>query len=216
MTKLDVKKITQSRLDLNQYYQVEHPKTQIYLHHTAGNGDAVGVARYFNATPIKVATAFIIGESGEIVQCYSSKHWAYHLGLKQSIFTKYKVPYKQLDQLSIGIEITNWGPITKKNNKFFNYVFREVDQKNVIELNTPYKGHKFWYKYTPEQIESTRQLLVYLCETYNIPKNYSFEIFDICPKALKGEAGIFTHNSVRTDKSDIYPCPKMIKMLENL
>jgi hypothetical protein len=70
--------------------------------------------------------------------------------------------------------------------------------------------------YTDAQIESTRQLLVYLCDQYKIPKDYQSIIFDIDKRALRGEAGIFTHNSVRKDKSDIYPCPRMIAMLENL
>lgn len=34
--------------------------------------------------------------------------------------------------------------------------------------------------------------------------------------ANRGEAGVFTHNSVRMDKVDIYPHPKMIAMLKSL
>ena len=59
-------------------------------------------------------------------------------------------------------------------------------------------------------------VLVYLCDTYGISKEYFDSIFDIDKRALKGENGIFTHNSVRHDKSDIYPCPRMIEMLKNL
>jgi len=29
-------------------------------------------------------------------------------------------------------------------------------------------------------------------------------------------SGIYTHNSVRPDKSDMYPCPRVIEMLKNL
>ena len=35
-------------------------------------------------------------------------------------------------------------------------------------------------------------------------------------KADKNEKGIYTHNSVRRDKSDVYPCPRLIEMLKNL
>lgn len=216
MTKLDVSKIVQCRLDADQYLQIQQPKKQIYLHHTAGGGDAKSVARYFNKTTERVATAFIIGESGEIVQCFPSWHWAYHLGLKQQVFTKNKLAYRQLDALSIGIEICNWGPIQKKGCEYYNYVGGLVKPENVITLDKPYKGHVLWYNYTPEQIESTRQLLVYLCERYDIPKTYKPDIFDVTTRALKGEAGIYTHNSVRYDKSDIYPHPEVIKMLQNL
>ena len=126
------------------------------------------------------------------------------------------VAYKSLDKISIGIEICNYGPLTKKNGYYYNYVGGKVDYTQVTILDKKYKGHIYWQRYTDEQIESTRQLLVYLCDTYGISKEYNDSIFNIDNRALKGENGIFTHNSVRHDKSDIYPCPRMIEMLKNL
>ena len=216
MQKLDISKITQCRLSPEQFFNEKHTKRQIYLHHTAGGGDAKSVARYFNKTTERVATAFIVGNSGEIVQCFSSQDWAYHLGLKSSIFTKHKLVYRSLDKTSVGIEICNWGPLRYSGGKYYNYVGGEVLPKDVIKLDSPFKKHLYWQKYTPEQIESTRQLLDYLCNTYDIPRSYNEDIFDISLRALKGEAGIYTHNSVRTDKSDIFPQPDMVEMLKNL
>ena len=213
---LDLQKIVQERLDSNQYNHEEHPKRQIYLHHTAGGPSAVNVAKFFNSQQGKVATAFIIGANGTIVQCFSSKHWAYHLGLKEDIFNEAGVGYQSLDKISVGIEICNYGPLTKRNGYYYNYLNARVDYTEVEFLATKYKGHIYWQKYTDAQIESTRQLLVYLCDTYKIPRDYYASIFDIDTRALQGERGIFTHNSVRKDKSDIYPCPRMITMLESL
>jgi len=213
---LDTTKIVQKRLSNDQFIQEEHPKKQIYLHHTAGGGNPVAVANYFQQKEGKVATAFVIGEKGTIVQLFSSKHWAYHLGLKPEVFAEIGVTYRSLDKISIGIEICNFGPLKKQNGYFVNYVGGRVDRSQVTELNGKYKGHIFWQKYTDEQIESTRQLLVYLCDAYGISKDYFDSIFDIDKRALRGENGIFTHNSVRHDKSDIYPCPRMIEMLKNL
>ena len=213
---LDITKIVQNRLSNDQFIQEEHKKKQIYLHHTAGGGNPIAVAKYFEQKEGKVATAFVIGEKGTIVQLFSSKHWAYHLGLKPEVFSDMGVTYQSLDKISIGIEICNYGPLKKQNGYFVNYVGGRVDRSQVTELNGKYKGHIFWQKYTDAQIESTRQLLVYLCDTYGISKQYFDSIFDIDKRALKGENGIFTHNSVRHDKSDIYPCPRMIEMLKNL
>jgi len=213
---LDLQKIVQERLDSNQYNHEEHPKRQIYLHHTAGGPSATNVAKFFNSQPGRVATAFIIGAKGTIVQCFSSKHWAYHLGLNQEVFTEAGVSYQSLDKISIGIEICNYGPLTKRNGYYYNYLGARVDYTEVEFLDKKYKGHIYWQKYTDAQIESTRQLLVYLCDQYKIPRTYFATIFDIDKRALRGESGIFTHNSVRKDKSDIYPCPRMITMLESL
>lgn len=214
--KLDISKIVQQRLTADQYHQDKHPKQQIYLHHTAGGSSAISVANFFQSQKGTVATAFVISGSGTIVQLFSSKDWAYHLGLQQDVFDAQDVPYKQLDKISIGIEICNYGMLTKRNGYFYNYVGGKVDYKEVEILKTKYKGHIYWQKYTDAQIESTRQLLVYLCDTYGISKDYFDSIFDIDKRALRGENGIFTHNSVRHDKSDIYPCPRMIEMLKNL
>lgn len=213
---LDISKIVQVPLDKNQYFQELHPKSQIYLHHTAGGPSGIAVAKFFNSKPGTVATAFVISGSGAIVQCFSSKHWAYHLGLDKQVFADQVVSYRSLDKTSIGIEICNYGPLTKRNGYYYNYVGGKVDYKEVTTLKEKYKGFYLWQSYTDAQIESTRQLLVYLCDTYDIPRTYFASIFDIDKRALRGEKGIFTHNSVRKDKSDIYPCPRMIAMLETL
>ena len=213
---LDIQKIVQHRLSKGQFFEENTDKSQIYLHHTAGNGNAEGVARFWNSNDSQIATAFVIGENGTIVQCFSSKHWAWHLGIDSQDFVTRGLPYKNLNKLSVGIEVCNWGMLKEKNGKFYNYVNGEVNASYVTTLETSYKGYKHWYKYTDAQIESLRQLVVYLCETYNIPKTYRKEIFDLDNEAFKGTRGIYTHNSVRKDKADIYPCPRMIKMLENL
>ena len=214
--KLDISKIKQARLKESQFFAEESLKTQIYLHHTAGGGNAEAVSRYWNGNTERIATAFIIGQNGLIVQCFSSRHWAWHLGVGQKEFKAQGVPYTNLNKTSVGIEVCNWGYLKEKDGKFYNYVNARVPESMVTTLDQPYKGYKHWYKYTDAQIESTRQLLVYLCETYDIPKEYRSEIFGLDKEAFKGTAGIYTHNSVRKDKSDIYPCPRMIEMLKKL
>jgi N-acetyl-anhydromuramyl-L-alanine amidase AmpD len=216
MKKLDIQAIKQVRLKDNQYFAESSPKTQIYLHHTAGNGNAEGVSRYWNGNDSRIATAFIIGENGTIVQCFSSKHWAWHLGIDQEDFARNGAKYSNLNKLSVGIEVCNWGYLKKKGDKYYNYAGGVVNPSYVTELETPYKGYKYWYKYSDAQIESLRQLVVYLCETYDIPKDYRSEIWSIDKEAFKGSKGIFTHNSVRKDKSDMYPCPRVIEMLKNI
>lgn len=213
---LDISKIKQVRLKESQFFSEESAKTQIYLHHTAGNGNAETVSRYWNGTSDRVATAFVVGQDGLIVQCFSSKHWAWHLGISKAEFKGQGAKYQNLDKASVGIEVCNWGYLKEKDGKFYNYVNARVPESMVTTLEEPFKGFKHWYKYTDAQIESTRQLLVYLCDTYNIPREYRAQIFSLDKEAFKGTPGIYTHNSVRKDKSDIYPCPRMIQMLENL
>jgi len=66
------------------------------------------------------------------------------------------------------------------------------------------------------QIAALKDVLIYLCNAFQINRVYNPDIFDISKRAFAGENGIFTHNSVRKDKWDMYPCPRMIAMLSSL
>lgn len=115
--KLDIQSIKQVRLKDNQYFAEVSPKTQVYLHHTAGNGNAEGVSKYWNGNDSRIATAFIIGENGTIVQCFSSKHWAWHLGIDAEDFVRNGAKYSNLNKSSVGIEVCNWGYLKKKRRQ---------------------------------------------------------------------------------------------------
>lgn len=212
--------LIQTPFSESQYIKEELPKSQIYLHHTAGGPDGVKVFQYWGGNSERIATCVAISGKGsvdgQIVQGFSSKYWAFHLGLKESTFQKHGVPYRSLDRTSIGIEICNWGQLKKVGTKYFNYVNREVPAAEVIQLDTPYKGYEYFHNYTDKQIESVKDLLLLWNNRYGIPLDYNEDIWDISKRALKGESGVYTHNSVRSDKIDVYPAPKLIEMLKSL
>lgn len=223
---LDVTKIKQVPLSESQYLKEEAVKTQIVLHHTAGNSSGPATIKMWNTDDRgRIATCVTISGKGlskdtfdgEICQAFSSKYWAYHLGIKGDVFRANGVPAKNLDKTSIGIEICSWGPLEKRGDKFYNYVDREVPADQVTELATPYKGHKYYHRYTDAQIESVRQLLTYWKQLYNIDLTYrDADMWTVSKRALLGENGVYTHNSYRKDKTDIHPCPRMIAMLKTL
>ena len=219
-------KITQYPFNKAQYVQEEYKKTQIYLHHTAGNANPYGVYKDWEKNEERVATCMVVGGKnspdnsswvdGEIIQGFASKHWAFHLGLKESTFDKYGVKYQSIDRISIGIEICNWGQLTLKDGKFYNYVNKEVPKEEVVELTNPHRGYKYYHAYTDAQIDAVEEILRILKVKFNIPIKYNPDIWDITTRALKGEPGVYTHNSVRTDKVDVSPQPKLIDMLKSL
>jgi N-acetyl-anhydromuramyl-L-alanine amidase AmpD len=204
----------------SQYVKEETNKTQIYLHHTAGNASGVATFKFWESNKERVATCVCISgpgaNDGQVVQGFSSKYWAFHLGLKESTFNNVGLPYKSIDKNSIGIEICNWGNLTKVGDKFFTYTNREIPANEVIELDVPYKGQRFFHNYSNAQIESVKNLLLLWKVRYNIPLKYRDDIWQISKNALSGVPGVYTHNSVRNDKIDIYPHPKMIEMLKSL
>lgn len=226
---LDVNTLIQYKLDETQYYKEEHNKSQIIFHHTAGNSNPYNVIDFWNSNPERIGTAFVIGgnpntakhktkdwKDGEIIQAFSSKYWAYHLGLKQEVFTKAGVPYKPLDKTTIAIELCSWGQLQLKQGKYINYVGGEVPANEVIAYSTPFRGFKFYHRYTDAQIESLIKLMKYLCEKFNIPKTYNADIWDISPRVLSGDPGISTHVSLRSDKFDNHPQIELIQGLQAL
>jgi N-acetyl-anhydromuramyl-L-alanine amidase AmpD len=207
MSKLDISKIVQARLKPNQFFAQRFDKKQIVLHHTVSGAKAENVQADWNRTPARIGTAFIIDGDGDIYQCFSSAEWCHHLGCKTKNNTL-------LNQQSIGIEICAWGGITEKSGKFYNAYNREVPANEVVKLPKKWRGYDYFHKYNDKQIEATRQLLVYLCDTYKIPKTYQEDMWDVSKKALRGDAGVWTHVSFRKDKSDLFPQEEMIKMLK--
>lgn len=212
--------IRQINFPESQYIGEVFPKAQIYLHHTAGGPNAENVFNGWGTTRDRIATCVVINgygsNDGQIVQGFSSKFWAYHLGINNSHFSRFRLPFTNLDRISIGIEICNWGQLTQKNSKFYNYVNQEVPTTQVYELATPHKGYKYYHNYTDPQIASTKELLLLWRDRYDIPLTYNPDIWDVTPRALKGEKGVFTHNSVRPDKVDVYPHHKLIEMLQTI
>lgn len=219
---LEELKIRQSFLPNNQFMQEEFKKTQIILHHTAGGPNSDNVLAGWKANLEKIATAFIISGpgkgcvDGEIVQAFASKHWAYGLGLKESTFHSLGLKYQSLDKSAIQIEVCNYGFVTEKNGKFYTYVNSEIPASEVTKLDVPYKGYQYWHKYSDAQIESLRKLIIFLGEKYGISVKYKEGIFDISKDALSNTPGVYTHNSYRRDKFDVYPCPRLIAMLKSL
>ncbi len=222
---LDIGKIIQQKLPANCYFQEEIPKTQIFIHHTAGGSNAANVINGWKTRTDRVSTAFVIAgkpasatsgyNDGDIYQAFPSKHWGYHLGLKKAVFTEQGVPYKPLDKTSVAIEICNWGAVTPKNGKYETYIPNAfVPEADVLPLD--YKGKTHYHLYTDAQLAALKDLLVYLCEKYNIPKTYNAGMFDISKDALTGTPGIWTHTSVRKDKVDCSPQPKLLEVLKSL
>ena len=226
MSSLDLKKIKQVPLSESQYIKSDIKKLQIVLHHTAGNSSGPGVIKMWDtdnrgriATCVTISGKGISKDTydGEICQAFSSKYWAYHLGIQPDVFRANGLPYKSLDPLSIGIEICNWGPLTLKDGKYYNYVNREVPADQVCKLDRPYKGHLYYHAYTDAQIESVKQLLIYWSKIWDIPLTYNEkDMWEVSKNALSAVPGLYTHNSYRKDKSDISPQSKMIEMLKSL
>lgn len=202
----------------DQYYREKFNKEQIYLHHTASGRGIDGDFRHWLNAPSRIATCVIVGWDGRIYQLFSSKYWGHHLGIKKSVFDKYDLVNGNLalNRHSIGIEIDSWGPLTEKNGKYYSWAGSVVPKEDVIFYTYGYRGHSYYQKYTEEQIRSVELLLKFWNERYEIPLDYNDDVWKVTRRALCGNPGVFTHNSVRPDKTDVHPQLELIEMWKSL
>lgn len=204
-------------------------KTQIYLHHTASGHNPFRVIDVWEKDKFdskgkrkseRISTPFVIGGKstrgtddnydGLIARCFNEKYWGYHTGWLG----------RTSDGPSIAIEICNYGYLTKnRNGEYVNYVGGIVPEDQVCDLGKDFRGHRYYHKYTDNQLESTKKLILDLSSRFDIPIeniNYDWDWFNYNPNKWKNGKGLRTHVQVRSDKTDLSPQPNLIKMLNSL
>jgi N-acetylmuramoyl-L-alanine amidase len=215
----------------NIYFPETHTKRQIYLHHTTSHSDPTALIEEWQQSAVRSGCSMLIaGEprrlhakftDGDIYSVFPSQYWALHLGIhmpgndlpkyyKDREYTRY------IEKHSIAVTLSSYGPLTLESGRFYSVYRNVVPENEVIEYVEGYRGSRFYHQYTDAQIESLRQALLFLTEQYEIPRIYQPDMWDITEHALKGDPGIFTHASVRTDVTDCHPQPSLIKMLMEL
>ena len=202
-----------------------------FLHHTAGWDNPFNTVSNWNRDKRgRVATQYCIGGTnvkgngskydGVVVECFPNNYLGWHLG---------KVGNFKISKLSGGVELNNFGYLTKKGDKYYTYVKTEVKPEFVCDLGYKFRGHQYWHAYSDKQIESLRLLILHLKDIY--PK---MDLENGLPKLLKEgvhpkdafefnsdaynakQFGLWTHTNVRKDKFDCFPQPELIEMLKGL
>jgi len=209
---------------------VEHPtqKEYLFLHHTAGWNNPYRVVDMWGSDARgRIGTQYIIGGinprsgddsyDGTVLRCFDDEHYAWHLGGVDRYMHKH----------SIGIEVCNFGQLTKKGNEFYTYANTKVNPDQVTTLDRPFRGYKYWHKYSDKQIASLRDLIIYVTELHGISRHVGLQerlthmsprdAFDYYDEAKFGEVkGILSHTSVRPDKFDMFPQDNLVDMLMGL
>ena len=218
LPKLRYEEIIQVDFPEDRFFKEQTTKKQIVLHHTVSGSGAAGDINWWKQNPQRIATAVIIEWNGDIYQLFSSRYWAHHLGTRAA-------NNRALNMGSIGIEIDAWGGLVKYNRKWYPALWdgkkhvantKITPIKNVQTYCDAYRGFYGYEKYTDEQIESVRKLLVYWGDVHNIPLDYNETMFEVSSAALSGTPGVWSHTSFRADKSDVHPQPELIEMLKLL
>ena len=187
-----------------EYVKEECSKSQIVLHHTV-SANGKNTADYFSADKGKsrIAVPYVIDKDGNIYELFEPQYWAYHLGLPHVDNVLYC-------KKSIGIEITNEGPLVKREGSYYWWIDPKTSPRGknkfngtAVDLGKPWRGCQYFAGYTDAQVKATAELTKYLCEKFNIPKEFDGS-FDFNTTYMS-KAGIISHCNVREDKTDISP-----------
>jgi N-acetyl-anhydromuramyl-L-alanine amidase AmpD len=220
-------------LNDGEFFADVREKKQLYIHHTAGSRIARFVVDGWESdkrrkvsadgtNELEVATAFVIGghserwktTDGEILRAFPEYYWAHHLGTKRR-------NNFYLNAHSIGIEICSYGGlIENRAGEIVTTYGQSVKDSEIYDHGTKFRGYRYFQKYTDAQLESLRKLILQLEKQYpglEIKRGiYNTEWFEYNEEAATGERGLWTHTNVRKDKSDCFPQPELIQVLNSL
>ena len=167
------------RLDEDSYYDEPHPKDAIFLHHSGSFHRPDWLVQSWDrdksesTNKIRYGAAFAIGgkdlvEStqdewdGKVIQAFDPSCWSHNLSIKAKNNTF-------LNQKSVAIEICNFGPLDLTlDGRFFSDSKILIPEDQVVELDSAYRGFKYFHKYSDKQLESVSELVKELSSRFEI------------------------------------------------
>ena len=194
-----MKIITTNIMPDKEYVKEETKKTQIVLHHTVSDGTGKAVEDWFESDKgaSRVAVAYVIDKSGNIIELFDPKFWAWHIGKGSTTLN---------NKSSIGIEIVCAGQLWKKGDKYFWFdgTHPFTRENEIFDNKKLWRGSQYFAKYTNEQISAVKDLLNYLFQRFpTIEKKFS-NTFDYNKNYFQFN-GVVHHANLRPDKTDLSP-----------
>lgn len=187
------------------YHATQTKKKSICLHFTVGyiKSDISTLTQEDN----HVSVSYVVDRSGRIYELFPDTDWSFHLG-KDAIGKN-----EDMSKQSIGIEISNYGPLTLYGNQLKTIYPAKAELKDrdtyceasetEFYYKHSYKGYDYYASMTDIQTEAVAALIKYLSRKHNIPMNFmeSDRAFASAKEATSFK-GIFYHTNVRSDKYD--------------
>lgn len=202
-------------------------KNQIVLHHTAGFQSAERDIASWRNKRFPLATHYIIDRQGKPEHVFADRFWSNHLGANLKNNT-------QLNKKSYSIELTSIGYLQKlTNGKYRDYngnarssrdyggvsePYMFDNNNNIVKMTDGYRGKNYFQSYNVIQLQVLKTIL----DKWNtidskVDKDNFLDVFPpsrtLSPAATSGSPGIYTHNSYRTNKIDVFPQKELLELL---
>lgn len=178
------------------YHKKTYDKNQIVIGHN-GRKDmrhCISWVHRMNGK-YKGGSHFTIDKDGKVYQHFETKYYSDFLGVEQ-------------DKSNISIILVNEGWLKEDllNNVYTDWLGHTYSKSRSV-LERSWRGQRLWMKYRDSQMKSLRELVIKLCEEYDIEKkcigncvyNEDADIFD----------GITFRSNYKEDRTDISPAFEM-------
>lgn len=191
------------RLTEKNYHKEIYDKTQIIIGHTSQKGmlHYAGWIYRLNGKNKKTAN-FTITKEGTVYQHYDPIHYSTFINNQQ-------------DKASISITLENMGWFRKDAmvDRYVDWLGDGYKKNNEEVLNKRWRNYTYWDRYTEKQMKSLTELLIELCQTYNISKDFiGHNVFDENVDLFKG---ITFRSNYYQESTDVSPAFDM-EVLKNI
>ena len=137
---------------------------EIIIIHSTESRLITSTVRWFQSPTSKASAHLVMGRDGKLVQMVAFNQRAWHAG--QSAW-KGK---PKCNSFAIGIELCNWGRVFIKDGVYKSVGGTVLEKNDVIEATHKLAPGKkfFWETFTPEQISASKELCMFLVDTYKL------------------------------------------------
>jgi N-acetyl-anhydromuramyl-L-alanine amidase AmpD len=179
-------------------------KRQILLVHTARDAkEYLQSLKYrYNGKYTRVPH-YLITKDGQVLEFLSPDTYS-------NYFSEYD---NSREVIIVALENLGWLKKNPLNASYINWIGNIYNQE---PYERKWRGHFFWDPYTDEQIQSSQQLCLELCERFEIPKtvighNVKVDFADLYEGVLT-KSNYTTHT---TDLSPAFDYEEFVKVFEN-
>lgn len=181
------------KLPDSNYYPEVYDKTQVIVGHTYRNDmQHYGSWLYrLNGNYKKTAT-FTINKEGKVFQHYDPKYYSNFVDNQQ-------------DKASISIVLENIGWFKKDSmiERYVDWLGHNYKRQPDEVLMKRWRNHTYWDKYPQVQLDSLKELVVKMCDEYNIPKKFiGHNVYDENIDLFKG---ITFRSNYYQESTDVSP-----------
>ena len=148
------------KLSEDNYHNIKFKKTQIVIGHN-GRKDMRHYNSWLNRLngKYKKTSTFTIDTDGKVYQHFDPSYYSDFLGIDQ-------------DKSNISILLVNqgWLDLDTDYNIYRDWLGHAYSRNTQNVINKSWRGHDTWVKYTNEQYDSLKKLLIKLCDEFEIKK----------------------------------------------